>query len=304
VFLGLVNADLNHLLRSEISGRHEIRLEILSISIHFADDPSAAGVLLTEAMRARVFDRQTGRSFPGPTGLNFSSYLRDYDFRIVLPRLLQNQAGPVEWSGFGALHGLLTRRQFGPGGLIAEPLAIAISIADNHAYRATSNLHPILGREYGAEASSLTDQYFAQMGLRAQFFRPDILPAPLAIYSSKPLQQEGDYHLAALVAVMANFQRIYRPEIYMSRLGFSTIPEEVSRASLANSEADQPALNYNRQERELLADQQARFIERVLVKPHGEALQKLLPVGDGSRPSPAWPHLLDEPLPARHDVAS
>ena len=129
-FLSLVNADFNRLQCSEASQRYEIRLEVLSLYIHSDDHGRGSGILLTEALQAHVFDRQTTEVFPGPTGLNFSSYLRDYDFRIVLPRLLQGKATAQEWNAFGKLHGMLTRRQFGSCGLIAEPLAVAISLAE------------------------------------------------------------------------------------------------------------------------------------------------------------------------------
>ena len=114
------------------------------------------------------------------------------------------------------------------------------------------------------------------MGLRTQYFRPGNLPAPLAVYSSQALHEASDHYLAALIAVMANFQRIYRPEIDLSRIGFGTLPGEVSQASLSNQEYDLPAISYDRNEREQLAEQQAQFIEETLMKPHGEVLERLL----------------------------
>jgi hypothetical protein len=280
VFLDLVNTDLNTLLGASDSQRYAIELEILSLSIHFDQATSDEGVLLTETMRARVDDRHGDQIIPGPTGLNFSSYLRDYDFRIVLPQLLNIKASPQEWKRFGNLHGRLTQLQFGTEGLIPDPLTIAISIAQQHPYQATPYKHPILGREYTTESSSLTDQYFAQMGLQARFFKPDHLPAPLAIFSSHSYLQESDVYLASLVAVMGNFQRIYRPEIYLSHSHFSAIPGEVSQASLQNLDYSQPMLTYDRNEREHLADHQAHLIEDTLVKPYGTGLSQALHLED------------------------
>lgn len=272
-FLGLVNRDLNRILLSPGERqRYAIRLEILSIYGHFLRHSSAGSVLLTEVMRAAVLDRNSDRLMPGPTGLNFSSYLRDYDFRVVLPRLMSGTSTSPALESFGTLHGMITRLQFGAEGLIPTPLAIAISIAKDHVFVATSHKHPILGREYKGESASLTDQYFAKMGLQAQFFKPDELPAPLAFYSAKSLVQEDDTYLAALIAVMANFQRIYRPEIYLSRTAFSDVPGAASRASLGNRDFEQPALPYDREERELLADQQAKLIDDCFLNPYGEWL--------------------------------
>ncbi len=226
-------------------------------------------------MRASILDQHNGRLYPGPTGLNFSSYLRDYDFRVVLPSLVRTKASSQEWASFGRLHGLLTRLQFGADGVIKTPLAVCISIAQNHTYVATQYQHSILGREYKTESPSLTDRYFAQMGLQAQFFMPQGLPAPLAFYSSKALQEETDIYMASLIAVMANFQRIYRPEIYLSRTSFSPIPGEVSRVSLSNQNFEKPALVYDRLEREQLADQQAHLIEDCLMMRHGDWLKRI-----------------------------
>lgn len=275
-FLRLVNIDLNRLLCASETGPYEINLEIISIFIHFDQDLSGIGILLTETMRASVVDCNTNEVTPGPTGLNFSSYLRDYDFRIVLPQLIKRQATQQEWSSFGKLHGILTRLQFGDHGLISAPLTIALSIAQKHSYRATDHLHPVIGREYSCESLSLTDRYFAQMGLCVHFYRPENLPAPLAIYNTRPLMNENNIFLAALIAVMANFQRIYRPEIYLSRVPFASHPGEVSQASLANQDYHQPDLIYDRDEREQLSDQQAHFIEETLVKPYGSMLSQYL----------------------------
>jgi hypothetical protein len=169
---------------------------------------------------------------------------------------------------------MLARMQFGKKGLIKDPLAIAISIAQGHPYRVTDSKHPILGREYCSSSPSLTDRYFAKMDLHVSFFRPDCLPAPLAFYSSQQLRLQEDSYLAALIAVMANFQRIYRPEIYLSRNPFSLNPNELSQASLANSDHDEPALPYDRYEREDLSDFQARLIERTLIQPYGADLSE------------------------------
>lgn len=272
-FLGLVNHDLNRILAAPGDcQRYAIKLDILSLSIHLPSDSHGAGILLTEVMRARVLDQQSGCLHPGPTGLNYSSHLRDHDFRVVLPQLLGTQASAQAWSSFGRLHGWLSRQQFGAAGVIAEPLAIAISIAQDRLYTALPQRHPILGRQYQPESASLTDRYFAQMGLQVQFFKPHGLPAPLAFYSAASLLQSTDFYLASLIAVMANFQRIYRPEIYCSRKGFSETPFEGSRASLANQDFEPPALAYDREEREQLAAEQARWIEAHLLQPHGPLL--------------------------------
>lgn len=148
LFLALVNGDLNRLLgHDQGDQRYAIRLEILSVRAHLDrdsvdQDPATDGILMTEVMRARVQDCSNGSIHAGPTGMNFSSYLRDYDFRIVLPALLQRHASPEEMEQFGLLHGLLSRLQFGRRGLISDPLAIAISISQMRLHRHRESPYP------------------------------------------------------------------------------------------------------------------------------------------------------------------
>jgi len=267
----LIDSDLNLLLCGDpVASRYRIELDIVTVTARFAD--GADFVPMTEVMRAHVVDSRSGERFRGPTGLNFSSYLRDYDFRVVLPDLRERAQSLDD---FGQLHGLLTRMQFGAGAVVPEPLTVAISISQNADYRATDVVHPILGREYTAVQDSITDGYFRHMGLAAQYFRPVHLPAPIAFYSDGSLTDRDDIYLAALVAVMGTFQRIYRPEIYLSATPFSDTPGSVSRASLSNADHSAPPIAYDRQERELLSDYQARQFDERVVKAYPGVVEQL-----------------------------
>ena len=113
----MVNGDLNRLLgHDENNQRYVISLEILSIRAHLDLDRALDGILMTEVMRAYVKDCRDGSIQRGPTGMNFSSYLRDYDFRIVLPPLLERHTPLQEMENFGLLHGLLSRLHLAPRG--------------------------------------------------------------------------------------------------------------------------------------------------------------------------------------------
>jgi hypothetical protein len=274
--LEMVNRDLNLFLVDDGSARYEISLDILSITGHFGDR-SDDGVPLTEVMRAQVIDRDSGEIHIGPTGLNFSSYVRDYDFRVVLPKMRSQTAATRDIGNFGAVHGLLTRLQFGENRVVPDWPTVAISIGRDIAYCATEFTHPILGREYTASQVSTTDAYFSHMGLRPRFFKPSNLAAPLAIYSHRPdsLCDRSDVFLASLIAVMGNFQKIYRPEIYLRRTSFSEKPGVASRASLLDSDFERPVIYYDRDERELLADLQAQEVEERLFKRHPNLIARL-----------------------------
>jgi hypothetical protein len=274
MLLEKVNRDLNMFLVGDGSDRYEIVLDVLSIKGHLVGRSDDI-VPLTDVMRARVVDKESGEIHNGPTGLNFSSYVRDYDFRVVLPKIMRR--GGVDTRDFGALHGLLTRLQFGEDSVVPDHLTIAISISQRIPYRATEFVHPILGREYLATEESTTDAYFGQMGLGPRFFKPRNLSAPIAIYSHLPdsLCDRDEVFLASLIAVMGNFQKVYRPEIYSSDQNFSEVPGVTSQASLLNDEFERPAIHYDKAERELLSDLQAREIEERLFKRHPEVIAEL-----------------------------
>ena len=275
-FLALVNSDLNRILDGNPdSGRFLIALEVVTVTGRVPGRPDSVGIPLTEVMRSRIVDTRSGDTIDGPVGMNFSSYLRDYDFRVVLPKLRAQEAPQERMDDFGSLHGLLTRMQFGEAGVIPETLTVAISISQGCDYAATEFVHPVLGREYAASRASLTDSYFRHAGLAPRYFRPTGLPAPLAFYSDGSLCDRSDAYLAALIAVMGNFQRIYRPEIYLRRTPFSDIPGQWSRASLAETDYELPIIDYDRQEREVLADIQAREIETLLLQPHADLVERL-----------------------------
>ena len=274
--LDMVNRDLNMFLVGDASARYEIILDVLSIHGHLVggfDDE----VPFTEVLRAQVLDKESGEIHIGPTGLNFSSFVRDYDFRVVLPELMSQPEDARDLADFGALHGFLTRLQFGENRVVPDHLTIAISIAQRIAYRATEFVHPVLGREYTAPQESMTDAYFDHMGLQPRFFKPSNLSAPIAIYSHLPdsLCDRGDVFLASLIAVMGNFQKIYRPEIYLSRTGFSEIPGVESQASLSNDDFERPAIYYDKDEREPLSHGQAQEIEERFFMRHPDLIEKL-----------------------------
>src|SRR5690554_7764600 len=54
-----------------------------------------------------IVDRRTSRRIEGVTGNNFSSYIRDYDFSVLLPTHNATKPGFSTPPGFGKLHGNL-----------------------------------------------------------------------------------------------------------------------------------------------------------------------------------------------------
>lgn len=280
----LINQSLNLQLTGHSQARRFlISLNILSLSASFDStsataDPSSS-FPLTEVMQASVHDTLTGNRLRGPTGLNFSSYLRDYDFKIIAPKIAAGHASPLEREQFGLLHGVLSQMQFGTHGFCPDSLTIAISISQKKHYMATNHEHAILGREYiELEGDSPTTRYFKWMALTPRFFRPPGLPAPLAIYAPihAPLTEQSPASLAALIAVMGTFQRIYRPEIYMARTGMTVTPGESSQLGLGNTDFDHLPIDYDKVERDDLAQTQAQRMHQEFLIPNAPQLQKIL----------------------------
>lgn len=277
---GLINQSLNQQLEDNShSTRYAIAIDILSLRALFEASPLPAGFRLTEVMQATVLDTHTGERHAGPTGLNFSSYLRDYDFKIIAPKIVNQTASQQECDQFGKLHGVLTQMQFGPSGCCTDPLTVAISISQNKHYQATEHVHPVLGREYlekGGE--SATTEYFKHMALTPRFFRPPGLPTPLAIYSDVrgSLTDHHHVYLAALIAVMGTFQKIYRPEIYMARQDFHETPGATSQLNLANTDFDILPIPYDKVERDDLALQQAHRVESEFLRPCAAELNEIM----------------------------
>lgn len=280
LLFGYIHRLLNlQLAGDEQSRRFSVQIDILSFRARVRSGSAAVGFPLTEVMQVMVHDHDLGTVEKGPTGLNFSSYLRDYDFRILGPRIAAGRARREETEQFGKLHGSLAQSQFGPNGLCAEPLTVAVSVAEARRYQATANVHEILGREYlEVEGDSATTRYFRWMALEPRLFRPPGFPAPMAFYShaAAPLLQQDRTYLAALVAVMGTFQRVYRPEIYLSRTGIVDTPGECGLVTLAEDEFDRLPIAYDRNEREALASAQAQQVFDEFLQPHADLLAEWL----------------------------
>ncbi|PPF40722.1 DUF1852 domain-containing protein [Rathayibacter sp. AY1D2] len=274
--LRMIDDRLNDLVPGDdpSRGRYTVGLDIVSVGLRLTTDGEDREFPLLEVLRTRILDRRTGRCQPGTLGNNFSSYLRDHDFSVRLPAVNAAQAGFTVPDDFGVLHGALFQH-FRDSAQYAElsstPPVICISVSTSRTYRRTGTLHPILGVEYRQDELSLTDRYFAEMGLGVRFFMPPGSTAPLAFYCGGDLLEDySDLQLIATISTMETFQRIYRPEIYGAR----SAAADVYRPDLEQQDYVRPAVSYDREERGRLAVEQGRFAEEHLMKPHGERLRQ------------------------------
>lgn len=251
--------------------RYGIELEIISVGMSVSASDCFP---LIEILNTVVIDKKNGARIPGIAGNNFSSYVRDYDFSILLPRHNQSRAGFSTPEDFGDLHGKLFKRFVNSAEYrkrFGKAPVICLSASSSRSYRRTENRHPVLGVEYRQDARSLTDLYFAKMGLDVRFFMPPGGVAPLAFYFSGDLL--GDYtaiELIATISTMETFQKIYRPEIYNANSASGALYQP----SLRHQDYSLTRITYDRDERSRLATEQGRFAEEQFIQPHQATLDR------------------------------
>ena len=254
--------------------RYSVGLEIVSAEMFIDADNGDEVFPLIEILKPNITDRKLGKTIDGIAGNNFSSYVRDYDFSVVLPKHNLDRASFSTPDDFGALHGKLFKLL-----LISDayrecfdkPPVICISASSSRTYRRSGNRHPILGFEYQQDEPSSTDRYFEKMGLRVRFFMPPDSVAPLAFYFVGDLL--GDYtdlELIGTIATMETFQKIYRPEIYNA----NSAAGSVYQPSLKHADYSVTQIVYDRAERSQLAVNQGKYTEEHFIKPYKNVLEQ------------------------------
>lgn len=252
--------------------RYSVELEIVSVDIDI--DDSGTTFPSIEILKTHIIDHKTGKRIEGIVGNNFSSYVRDYDFSVLLP---EHNKGKDRFSipdNFGELHGNIFKHFVNSDSYkkhFSKAPVICLSVSDNKTYQRTGNHHPILGFEYQPGDSSLTEQYFKKMGLQVRYFMPPNSAAPLAFFFFGDLLTDyTNLELISTISTMETFQKIYRPEIYNgnSAAGFCYKP------SLKNQDHSLTKIVYNREERSQLAVEQGKFAEEHFIKPYKSALEQ------------------------------
>ncbi|MDF2667574.1 MAG: hypothetical protein K0R81_3424 [Microbacterium sp.] len=274
--LSMMDRRLNELVSEDNpdGSRYRVELDIVSVHLQFSDGADDEQFPVIEVLDVHIVDTETGQRHQGIVGNNFSSYLRDYDFSVVLPAAKAAAGTFTVPEDFGDLHGKLFQHFLDSSAYRDRfPLSpvICISVSTSRTYHRTGVVHPVLGVEYEQDAFSLTDEYFAKMGLRVRYFMPRGSVAPLAFYFRGDLL--GDYtdlQLAGTIATMETFQKIYRPEIYNA----VTPAGKVYRPTLDQTEFVRTGIDYDREERSQLAVVQGRYAEEHFVKPHRAALDE------------------------------
>lgn len=267
--LAMINRRCNDLAHwdNEYRDRYEVELDIVSVELRFSHDGEGHAFPLLEFLDLAVVDQQAGRRVSGIAGNNFSSFLRDFDFSVLLPTLTEAPRTERLPDGFGDLHGRLFQQFLDSDAYrnrFSLPPVICISVSTSRTYRRTENHHPVLGVEYRQDDPSLTDAYFAKMGLQVRYFLPPGGVAPLAFYFHGDLLNDySNLQLIATISTMETFQKIYRPEIYNA----NSSAAHLYRPSLSHEDFSRTGIDYDRVERSQLAITQGTFAEEHFVKP-------------------------------------
>lgn len=248
--------------------RYSVELKIISVEMNIDADGNNASFPLIEILQTNIFDKSTGERIDGIVGNNFSSYVRDYDFSVLLLDHIKNhpKSGPPE--GFGDLHGSLFKHFLNSDAYrdnFSKPPVICLSVSSSKTYYRTGNEHPLLGLEYQNDEFSSTDQYFAKMGMKVRYFMPRHSVAPFAFYHIGDLLSDyTNLELASTISTMETFQKIYRPEIYNA----NSVAAEEFRPSLKYQDYSLTRIIYDREERSRLAIEQGKFAEERFIKPY------------------------------------
>lgn len=252
--------------------RYAVELEIIHVDVDVEGNGEAFPSI--EILKTTVIDHKTDQRIEGIVGNNFSSYVRDYDFSVLL---LEHNKDKSEFSvpdNYGELHGKMFKAFVSSDAYqqhFKKLPVMCLSVSDNKTYHRTANEHPVLGVEYLPNESSLTEQYFIKMGMQVRYFMPPNSVAPYAFYFFGDLLNDyTNLELISTISTMETFQKIYRPEIYNA----NAFAGEVFKPSLEHQDYSLTQVDYDRVERNRLAVEQGKWAEEHFIKPYQSLLEQ------------------------------
>lgn len=255
------------------SDRYTVELDIISVELKIESAGTSFPVI--EILKTNIVDKKTNERIEGIVGNNLSSYVRDYDFSVLLSEHNKGKNQFTVPENFGELHGNIFKYFINSEAYknnFNKTPVICLSVSSKNVYNRTGNVHPILGIEYEQDdQSSLTDLYFGRMGLQARYFMPVGSVAPLAFYFAGDLLSDyTNLELISTISTMETFQKIYRPEIYNA----NSPAGRCYQPSLNQQDYSLTRIVYDREERSQLAVEQGKFTEEEFIKPHLTLLEQ------------------------------
>lgn len=252
--------------------RYSLELEIISVEMSIEANGDTFPVI--EILKTNIIDKKTNERIEGIVGNNFSSYVRDYDFSVLLLEHNKQQSAFSLPDDFGDLHGNIFKCFVNSSKYkhnFSKPPVICLSVSNKNTYHRTGNEHPVLGIEYQQNGTSLTEGYFKKMGLQVRYFMPANSVAPLAFYFSGDLLSDyTNLELISTISTMETFQKIYRPEIYNA----NSAAGQCYQPDLNHQDHSLTKIVYDREERSQLAIEQGKFTEENFIKPYKNILDQ------------------------------
>ena len=272
--LRMINNRFNALAHwdNSTADRYSVEVDIVSANMDIEGNGDTFPVI--ETLKTTIVDHKDNKRIEGMIGNSFSSYVRDYDFSIVLPDHFDKNPTSPPPEHFGDLHGKLFQYLLSSEAYQAsfsKKPVICLSVSTSKTYHRTNNQHPVLGVEYRQDEYSLTDDYFHKMGLTVRYFMPTGSAAPLAFYFAGDLLSDyTDLELISTISTMETFQKIYRPEIYNA----NSTAGQVYQPSLKYQDYSLTQIVYDREERSQLAVKQGKITEEQFIKPYQSILEQ------------------------------
>ena len=282
--LNMINNRFNALAHwdNPNADRYSVEVDIISVDMDIEGKGHAFPII--ETLKTTIIDHKENLRIDGMIGNSFSSYVRDYDFSVVLPEHFNTLSTSTSTSAasttlvapehFGDLHGklfqYLLNSETYKANFNKQPV-MCLSVSTSKTYQRTGNQHPVLGVEYRQDEYSLTDDYFYKMGLTVRYFMPEGSVAPLAFYFAGDLLSDyTDLELISAIATMETFQKIYRPEVYNA----NSVAAQVYQPSLTYQDYSLTQIVYDREERSQMAVTQGKFTEEQFIKPYQDILNE------------------------------
>ena len=254
--------------------RYTVELDIISVEMNIDAEDNRFTFPAIEILKTNIIDKLTNERIEGIVGNNFSSYVRDYDFSVLLPDHNKHQTAFSIPADFGALHGNIFKHFVNSTEYqqnFNKPPVICLSVSNKNVYQRIGNEHPVLGFEYQQQGSSLTEAYFKKMGLQVRYFMPPNSAAPLAFYFIGDLLSDYSFiELIGTISTMETFQKIYRPEIYNA----NSVAGQHYQPSLTIQDHSLSKIVYDREERRQLAIEQGKFTEKHFINPYKNILEQ------------------------------
>ena len=277
--LRMINNRFNALAHwdNPTADRYSVEVDIVSVDMDIAGKGDAFPII--EMLQTTIVDHKDNTRIDGMIGNSFSSYVRDYDFSVVLLEHFDKNPTLPPPADFGDLHGKLFQYLLNSEAYQAEfnkQPVICLSVSTSKTYHRTINQHPVLGMEYrqdgcSSNKGSLTDEYFSKMGLTVRYFMPASSVAPLAFYFAGDLLSDYTHlELISAISTMETFQKIYRPEIYNA----NSTAGQVYQPSLKYQDYSLTQIVYDREERSQMAVKQGKFTEAQFIKPYQAILEE------------------------------